>query len=156
MNHVLIHSILSTCLYGFRPQSSTQEALLSLTKLWHNSMEENGSNVCVFLDVAKAFDSVPHDRVIAALSSTGVSGKLLDWFCSYFSNRHQFVAIQGVLEIFQSSATWPVAKKALKMAVIWGTMDGAQDLRRVADRPSGPVNVHGEYKLPLGKFAPGK
>ena len=96
MDHVLCYLILSTCQYGFRPQSSTQEALLSFTKFWHNSMEENGSNVCVFLDIAKAFDSVPHDRVIAALSSTGVSGKLPDWFRSYLSNRHQFVAILGV------------------------------------------------------------
>ena len=96
MDHVLSHSILSTSQYGFRPQSSTQEALLSLTKVWHNSMEGNGCNVCVFLDVAKAFDSVPHDRVIAVLSITGVSGKLLDWFRSYLSNCHQFIAIQGV------------------------------------------------------------
>ena len=54
-----------------------------------------GSNICVFLDLAKAFDSVPHDRVITSLSTADVTGKLLQWFRSYLENRLQFVAIQG-------------------------------------------------------------
>ena len=95
MEHILSESVLSPSQFGFRPQSSTQEALLSLTRFWHNTMEDNGSNACVFLDVAKAFDSVPHDRVVTALSRSGISGKLLNWFRSYLTNRRQFVAIQG-------------------------------------------------------------
>ena len=95
MEHILSESVLSPSQFGFRPQSSTQEALLSLTRFWHNTMEDNGSNACVFLDVAKAFDSVPHDRVVTALSRSGISGKLLNCFRSYLTNRRQFVAIQG-------------------------------------------------------------
>ena len=74
---------------------SLEEALLSMTRFWHSTMEANGSNICVFLDLAKAFDSVPHDRVITSLSTAGVTGKLLQWFRSYLENRQQFVAIQG-------------------------------------------------------------
>ena len=104
LDHCLSESVLSPSQFGFRPLSSTQEALLSLTRFWHNTMEGNGTNVCVFLDVAKAFDSVPHDRVVTALSRSGVSGSLLDWFRSYLTNRRQFVAVQGV-----SSSLAPVS-----------------------------------------------
>ena len=58
-------------------------------------MEAGGSNVVVFLDLAKAFDFIQHDRVLASLSLAGVSGHLLDWFTSSLSDRQQFVAVQG-------------------------------------------------------------
>ena len=95
LDHIIKESIISDSQFGFRPNSSTQEALLSMTRFWHNTMEAGGSNICVFLDLAKAFDSVPHDRVITSLSTAGVTGKLLQWFRSYLENRQQFVAIQG-------------------------------------------------------------
>ena len=77
--------------------------VLSASRFWHETMERGGSNVVIFLDLAKTFDTVQHDRVAAALSGAGVSGHLLDWFRSYLSNRLQFFAIHGV-----SSATTPV------------------------------------------------
>jgi len=39
-----------------------------------------GENVdIVFLDFAKAFDKVPHKRVIMKMRSYGIRGKILDW-----------------------------------------------------------------------------
>lgn len=95
MEHVLDQGALSDLQFGFRPESSTQEALLSATQFWHAAMEGGGSALCVFLDLAKAFDSVSHSRVLAALSEADVAGSLLCWFRSYLTNRRQFVAIQG-------------------------------------------------------------
>ena len=96
MAHVLANGIISENQFGFRKESSTQEALLSVCHLWHRIMEEGGSNVVVFLDLAKAFDSIQHHRVIDALARGGVSGQLLEWFASYLSDRQQFVGILGV------------------------------------------------------------
>ena len=95
LDHVLDNNILSDKQFGFRPNSSTQEALLSASISWHDTMENGGSNIVVFLDLAKAFDTIQHDKVIDALSSAGVSGSLLDWFGCYLSGRQQFVAIHG-------------------------------------------------------------
>ena len=50
---------------------------------------------CVFLDLAKAFDSVPHHGIVKALSEAGAAGSLLDWFSHYLTNRSQFVVVQG-------------------------------------------------------------
>ena len=41
----------------------------------------------VYLDLAKAFDSVSHQRLLLKLSQYGVSGKLLQWFESYLGGR---------------------------------------------------------------------
>ena len=60
--------------FGFCPAGSTQEALLTVTQFWHNAMEAGGSAMSVFLDLAKAFDSNSHSRIIKALGDANVSG----------------------------------------------------------------------------------
>ena len=66
-----------------------------MTQLWHQHMEDGSSSLCVFLDLAKAFDSVPHRRVISAISKSCVTGKALMWISDYLSGRRQFVALEG-------------------------------------------------------------
>ena len=50
---------------------------------------------CVFLDFAKAFDSVPHKRLLLKLEAYGIRGALLQWFCSFLTKRRQRVVING-------------------------------------------------------------
>jgi hypothetical protein len=47
----------------------------------------------VYLDFAKAFDRVPHKRLIAKLKSLGISGNLLRWCESFLCNRTQRVVM---------------------------------------------------------------
>ena len=49
----------------------------------------------VYLDLAKAFDSVSHQRLLLKLSQYGVSGKLLQWFESYLGGRGQQCLVRG-------------------------------------------------------------
>jgi len=37
----------------------------------------------VFLDFAKAFDKVPHKRLILKMSNHGIRGKILDWITEW-------------------------------------------------------------------------
>lgn len=95
MNHIEKCDHLSDAQFGFRPRSSTQDALLVATRDWHNTMEKGGSVVCIFLDLAKAFDSVPHSLILEALVNIGVRGTLLAWIADYLSHRSQFVVLMG-------------------------------------------------------------
>ena len=52
---------------------------------------------CVFLDMSKAFDSLPHSLVLGSLAKVGVCGSLYHWFESYLTDRQQQVALNGVL-----------------------------------------------------------
>jgi len=47
------------------------------------------------LDLAKAFDSVPHKRLLLKLQSYGISGKYLSWIGSFLLGRCQRVMVAG-------------------------------------------------------------
>ena len=49
----------------------------------------------IFLDFRKAFDSVPHNRLLLKLERLGVSGNVLKWISSFLWNRSQRVVING-------------------------------------------------------------
>jgi hypothetical protein len=51
----------------------------------------------VFIDLAKAFDSVNHHILIGRLNSLGFSNDCLAWFTNYFSDRVQSVKSEGLL-----------------------------------------------------------
>ena len=60
-----------------------------LTKL----IDEGHSVDVVYLDFSKAFDKVPHARLIEKLKSIGISEKLLDWISAWLNGRSQRVVL---------------------------------------------------------------
>ena len=49
----------------------------------------------IFIDLEKAFNIVSHDILLEKLDQYGFRGISNDWFRSYFSDRSQFVSING-------------------------------------------------------------
>ena len=43
----------------------------------------------------KVFDTVPHQRLLAKLSSYGIVGKTLEWIKSFLTSRRQRVVVNG-------------------------------------------------------------
>jgi ribonuclease P/MRP protein subunit RPP40 len=56
--------------------------------------EDNNLDV-ISLDFAKAFDKVPHQRLINKLQQHDLEGKVLDWIKAWLSNRQQRVSVRG-------------------------------------------------------------
>jgi len=50
--------------FGYREGLSTIDALLCFTDLVRQSFEEGTLSLAMFLDLSKAFDSVPHHSLI--------------------------------------------------------------------------------------------
>ena len=71
------HHPISTQQFGFRKNHSTTHLLLEAVHDRAKAFECRDSIHCLFLDFAKAFDSVPRQL---KQQSLGVSGKLLDVF----------------------------------------------------------------------------
>lgn len=91
------HKIISEQQYGFQENKSTHDAIAKLTSLMYNSIDLSKPSLCVFLDLAKAFDTVCHKRLINRLESIGIRGLALELFKSYLSEREQFVKIGNIL-----------------------------------------------------------
>jgi hypothetical protein len=64
--------------------------------IWTEVLDDGGSIDAVYMDYMKAFDSVPHRRVVAKVEAHGISGKVLQWVRNFLTNRTQQVAVNGV------------------------------------------------------------
>ena len=60
-----------------------------------DSLECKCATDVLYLDLKKAFDSVPHNELLFKLWRIGVTGQLWSWFQGYLSNRHHFVQYNG-------------------------------------------------------------
>ena len=47
------------------------------------------------MDYQKAFDKVPHNRLISKIKAYKFNAELLDWVQSYLKDRSQFVEVNG-------------------------------------------------------------
>ena len=50
----------------------------------------------IYFDFAKAFDSVPHKRLLHKIKSFGVCGNVSKWIEGFLLNRKQYVSVNGV------------------------------------------------------------
>ena len=62
---------------------------------WSQSIEQGDPVDVLYLDFRKAFDAVPHKRLLRKLSCYGISGKLLSWIEKFLSTRMQKVVVNG-------------------------------------------------------------
>ena len=83
--------------FSFLPGRSTlQQLLIFISKLLEAKSKNMMADV-VYLNFCKAFDSVPHSKLLSKLRSHGITGTLWRWFDAYLNNRTQYVRINNTL-----------------------------------------------------------
>lgn len=87
------NNLLSSRQFGFRTHISTEDAVQKLVNLVVTHIDDGLCCYGVFLDLAKAFDTVSFPILLRKLEGMGVRGIALEWFRSYLSNRKQLVQI---------------------------------------------------------------
>ena len=95
ISHLEESGLLSIHQHGFRSGMSCLTQLLEYLCELENAMDDGDSVDSVYLDCAKAFDSVPHDHLLAKLWAAGIEGPLAHWIRSFLTNREQRVCIKG-------------------------------------------------------------
>lgn len=93
----MIHKLLSKNQFGFRTSLSSEDAFYNASRYLSNAFDHKGQTLTNFLDLAKAFDTVNHDKFKNILPSSGIKLNSLKWIISYFENRAQIVNINGIL-----------------------------------------------------------
>ena len=57
---------------------------------------DDGSPVdVIYLDLQKAFDKVPHQRLILKLKSHGMGNSIINWIEQWLTDRRQRVVVDG-------------------------------------------------------------
>ena len=87
------HNILYENQFGFQKGMSTEFAVNSLLNNIVKCLQSKKIGFSIFLDFAKAFDTVNHEILIKKLEYYGIRGIALKWFKSYLSDRMQCTAI---------------------------------------------------------------
>ena len=64
-------------------------------KVWNEDLDEKKSVDMAILDFTKAFDKVPHKRLIHKLKYYGITGPISSWIESFLAERTQQVVING-------------------------------------------------------------
>ena len=91
------HNIIYEHQFGFQKNRSTTLAILDLNTRIAKALDNGDYAASVFLDFAKAFDTINHEILIDKLENYGVRGIVKNWFESNLKNRHQIVKIGGTL-----------------------------------------------------------
>lgn len=91
------NNVLTARQFGFREGTSCVTNLLSFYDRVVDILQEREGWVdCVYLDIKKAFDRVPHSRLRWKLKKFGgVQGSLLSWMEDYLSGRQMRTMIRG-------------------------------------------------------------
>lgn len=87
------NSLLAENQFGFRAGRSTEDAVTQLVDTVVGKMDKGQKCMGVFLDLAKAFDTVSRPILLKKLEGLGIRGLALDWFRSYLGHRKQRVRI---------------------------------------------------------------
>lgn len=94
--HLNSNSLFSTAQYGFRSKRSCVLQLLEAMELWTEALDRGLPVDVAYLDFKKAFDSVPHRRLLKKISAYGIKGRLLAWIEDFLTGRQQRVRIDEV------------------------------------------------------------
>ena len=81
--------------HGFQEKCSCISQLLECLNDWSQAFVGRRSVDCIYLDFAKAFDSVPHQRLILKLRQAGIREKIIEWTQEYLNHRRQRIILKN-------------------------------------------------------------
>jgi len=101
VNHLEGNQLILDSQHGFRKGRSCLSNILAFLEKVTSAVDSGEDVDVVFLDFAKAFDKVPHQRLLLKLKLHGICDKLLHWISNWLTNRKQRVCIGGTYSSWQ-------------------------------------------------------
>ena len=88
-------NILNKNQHGFRNRRSCITQLLEVIDIWNNIYDQGIPWDTIYMDFAKAFDKVPHKRLINEIKGIGIQGAVLTWIIILLNKRQQRVILNN-------------------------------------------------------------
>ena len=94
-DHMKTNNLFSDKQYGFIAGRSTGLQLLEVIDKWTEALDQGLEIDCIYTDFMKAFDKVPHQRLIAKLKNYNIEENVVGWITSFLNGRQQKVRVNG-------------------------------------------------------------
>ena len=95
MLHLEENNIITPFQHGFRRNHSCDTQLAALLYDLTNNYDHSIQTDLILLDLAKAFDTVSHTRLLYKLDWYGIRNQALQWIKSFLTNRYQNVVVES-------------------------------------------------------------
>jgi hypothetical protein len=95
MSHMEKYNLLTDTQHGFRKKRSCETQLIITINDIANSIDNRKQTDVILLDFSKAFDKVPHRRLMNKLHHYGIRNSTHKWISSFLENRSQTVIVEG-------------------------------------------------------------
>ena len=95
MDFLIKHKLINTSQHGFLKARSCLTNLLCFFEEITKWVDEGSPVDVIYLDFQKAFDKVPHQRLILKLKSPGMGNSIINWIDKWLTGRRQRVVVDG-------------------------------------------------------------
>ena len=95
MDFLIKNKLINSSQHGFLKSKSCLTNLLCFFEEITKWVDEGSPVDIIYLDFQKAFDKVPHQRLILKLKSHGIGISIINWIEQWLTDRRQIVVVDG-------------------------------------------------------------
>ena len=95
MTHLDLYNILVNFQHGFRRNHSCESQLINTIEALARGLDNGEQIDVIILDFEKAFDTVPHQRLLHKMQYYGIGGDTHRWIAQWLTGRSQTVVVEG-------------------------------------------------------------
>ena len=96
------HKLINTSQHGFLKARSCLTNLLCFLEEITKWVDDGSPVDVVYLDFQKAFDKVPHQRLLLKLKAHGIGNDVINWIEKWLTHRRQRVIVDGEISNWKS------------------------------------------------------
>ena len=95
IKHMKKNNLFSPKQFGFLEGRSTVLQLLHVLDIWTEILDQGGTLDVIYCDFMKAFDKVPHRRLLHKIYNYGITCNMIGWIEAFLNDRTQCVTINS-------------------------------------------------------------